>query len=68
MVSGAAAQILALHPDWSPDQVKGALMLSAKPAPSLSNWEIGVGELSAAKAGAEASPPNPNSLVGCVLV
>ena len=50
VVSGAAAQILALHPNWTPDQVKGALMLTAKPAPTLANWEIGVGELSAASA------------------
>ena len=35
VVAGAAAQILALHPDWTPDQVKGALMLAAKPAPRL---------------------------------
>ena len=61
VVAGAAAQILALHPDWSPDQVKGALMVAAKPAPGISNWEIGVGELRAAKAAAEVSPPNPNA-------
>ena len=61
VVAGAAAQILALHPDWSPDQVKGALMVAAKPAPSLSNWEIGVGEVRAAKAAGEVSPPNPNA-------
>ena len=29
VVAGAAAQILARHPDWTPDQVKGALMLTA---------------------------------------
>src|SRR5437588_1958817 len=29
VVSAAAAQILARHPDWTPDQVKGALMLTA---------------------------------------
>ena len=61
VVAGAAAQILALNPSWSPDQVKGALMLSAKPAPGLDNWEIGVGELRAAKAAAETDPPNPNA-------
>ena len=26
VVSGAAAQLLARHPDWTPDEVKGALM------------------------------------------
>jgi len=30
-VSGVAANLLALHPGWTPDQVKGALMLSAWP-------------------------------------
>ena len=30
VVSGAAAYLLALHPDWTPDQVKGALMLAAQ--------------------------------------
>ena len=29
IVAGAAAQLLALHPTWTPDQVKGALMVSA---------------------------------------
>ncbi len=61
VVAGAAAQILALNPGWSPDQVKGALMLSAKPAPSLGNWEIGVGEVRAARAAAVDDPPNPNA-------
>ena len=31
VVSGAAAQLLARHPGWTPDQVKGALMLTARP-------------------------------------
>jgi len=30
-VAGAAAQILQLHPDWTPAQVKEALVLSARP-------------------------------------
>ena len=29
VVAGAAAQILATHPTWTPDQVKGALMVLA---------------------------------------
>ena len=33
VVSGAAAQLLARHPDWTPDQVKGALMHAARPFP-----------------------------------
>ena len=61
VVSGTAAQLLALHPDWSPDQVKGALMSSARPAPGIANGEIGVGELRAARAAWVDSPPNPNA-------
>jgi subtilisin family serine protease len=30
VVSGAAAQLLARHPNWTPDEVKGALMLTAR--------------------------------------
>jgi serine protease AprX len=58
-VAGAAAQLLALHPDWSPDQVKGALMVSASPLAS-GDLGTGFGELNAAAAAAVASPPNPN--------
>jgi len=60
VVSGAAAQLLALHPDWTPDQVKGALMLSAR---SLNDPNLagGIGEVDAAAAAAVSDPPNPNS-------
>ena len=34
VVAGAAAQILAKHPSYTPDQVKGALMETATPLPS----------------------------------
>ena len=30
VVAGAAAQLLARHPDWTPDEVKGALMQTAR--------------------------------------
>ena len=60
MVSGTAAELLALHPDWTPDQVKGALMLSAGPIndPYTSG---GVGELNASGAYWVDDPPNPNA-------
>ncbi len=61
VVAGAAAQLLALHPDWSPDQVKGALMLTAKQSPGIANWAIGVGEVNASDAAAVTAPPNPNA-------
>ena len=56
VVSGAAAQILARHPNWSPDQVKGALMLTT----TYLGDSAGVGEIDAAAAAAELAPPNPN--------
>jgi serine protease AprX len=57
VVSGAAAQVLAHHPEYGPDQVKGALMLKARP---LSAPGAGVGEIDAAGSAAVASAPNPN--------
>ncbi len=60
VVSAAAAQILARHPDWTPDQVKGALMLTANYLPSVSGFAGGVGEIDAAVASTVDNPPNPN--------
>jgi subtilisin family serine protease len=60
VVAGAAAQILAAHPSWTPDQVKGALMLTAKPTPSAAPLSTGVGVVDAARAAAVTTPPNPN--------
>jgi serine protease AprX len=69
MVAGAAAQILAAHPSWTPDQVKGALMLTATAAPSAAPLSVGVGVLDAAKAVALSSaPPNPNLALNKFLV
>ena len=60
VVSGAAAYLLALHPDWTPDQVKGALMLAAKPETSATPGSVGVGLVDVGAAGQVSSPPNPN--------
>jgi serine protease AprX len=60
VVSGAAAQILARHPDFTPDQVKGALMLAANYLPSVSGNAGGVGEIDAGVASTIDDPPNPN--------
>jgi serine protease AprX len=61
IVSGAAAQILARHPDWGPDQVKGALMLTAAYLPNTDWQQAGVGEVDAASAASlPFTPPNPN--------
>ena len=44
IVSGAAATVLSRHPDWTPDQVKGALMASANvPTGYDSIGALGVG-------------------------
>jgi serine protease AprX len=56
IVSGSAAQILARHPEYGPDEVKGALMLTAR----LAGPGSGVGEIDLAAAAAVSSPPNPN--------
>jgi serine protease AprX len=58
LVAGAAAQLLALHPTWTPDQVKGALMVSA--GRTSAGSALGVGELDAFAAANVQDPPNPN--------
>ncbi len=60
VVSAAAAQILARHPEFSPDQVKGALMLAANYLPAANGYSAGVGEIDAGVASTIANPPNPN--------
>jgi serine protease AprX len=61
IVAAAAAQVLARHPEWTPDQVKGALMVSAKDTPSAALGSLGVGMVAAARAAAVVNPPNPNA-------
>jgi serine protease AprX len=60
-VAGAAALILARHPGWTPDQVKGALMVSAQATPAAAAGSLGAGELDVAAARTVSSPPNPNA-------
>jgi serine protease AprX len=59
-VTAAAAYVLAVNPTWTPDQVKGALMVSAAAPPNAAPLSVGVGEVKAAKAASVANPPNPN--------
>ena len=61
VVAGAAAQILARHPEWTPDQVKGALMLTARHTPHAAPGSLGVGVLDAYAASRVNNPPNPNA-------
>jgi len=47
IVSGLAALILGRHPEYSPDQVKGAIMAGATPLPLGKTLSFGVGEVNA---------------------
>ena len=60
IVSGVAALILGRHPEWTADQVKGALMLGAKTMPNAAPLSGGVGEVNAARSVEIQAAPNPN--------
>jgi serine protease AprX len=60
-VAGAAANLAALHPAWGPDEIKGALMLSARRLAGIPQLAQGFGEIDEAAAGTVADPPNPNA-------
>ncbi len=60
VVSGTAAHILAAHPAYTPDQVKGALMASSL-ATSAQPFSLGIGEIDAIGAIGVTDPPNPNA-------
>jgi serine protease AprX len=60
VVAGAAAQILALNPTFKPDQVKGALMATARELPLAAPGSVGVGQIDVAAAASLIAPPNPN--------
>jgi serine protease AprX len=61
VVSGAAAQILALNPSFTPNQVKGALMATARGLPLAAPGSVGVGQIDVAAAASLINPPNPNA-------
>jgi serine protease AprX len=62
VVSGTASYLLAVHPGWTPDQVKGALMLTAdRPGGYASFAGLGVGVVDAGSANGVNEPPNPNA-------
>jgi serine protease AprX len=68
VVAGAAQQLLLRHPTWTPDQVKGALLATARKAPNAAPTSIGAGEVNAGKAATLSSPPNPNLALDRYLV
>jgi serine protease AprX len=67
VVSGAAALLLIEHPEWTPDQIKGALMQRARHIPDARRGEAGVGEINAARSAALTRPPNPNAALNRYL-
>jgi serine protease AprX len=62
VVAAAAAMMIAKHPDWTPDQIKGALMVTAAPEVTAAPGSLGVGDVDLAKERTYAkTPPNPNA-------
>jgi serine protease AprX len=68
VVSGTAAQMLARHPSWTPDQVKGALIVTARTVPRGYPRAAGFGQITASRAARVESPPNPNRALENYLV
>jgi serine protease AprX len=68
IVAGAAAQILARHPTFTPDEVKGALMQKARFMPEAPPGSAGVGELNAQRSADVKQPPNPNLALDTFVV
>ena len=60
IVAGTAASMLARHPDWTPDQVKGALMRTARAVRNGNPKAAGLGEITASRAVLTTVTPNPN--------
>ena len=60
VVSGTVADMLTRHPNWSPDQVKGALMRTARAVHSGNPRAAGLGEITATRAVSTDKTPNPN--------
>jgi len=69
VVAGAVAQLLALHPELTPDQVKGALMLGSEQTPAAAAGSLGVGELNTGKSATllGSTLPNPNAALNSFL-
>jgi serine protease AprX len=68
IVSGVAALVLGKHPEYTPDQVKGALMIGTKPMPLASPLSVGVGEVNAGRSLDKLNPPNPNKALNAFIV
>jgi serine protease AprX len=60
IVSGIAAQLLARHPEFTANQVKGVLMETTRPTPLAAKGSTGLGEVNAVRAILVDTPPNPD--------
>jgi serine protease AprX len=68
VVSGIAADLIGVHPDWTPDQIKGALMRGAS-ATKAAALSAGVGEVDIKNVLSDkTAPPNPNAALNQFLV
>ena len=61
-VAGAAAILAAQHPSWKAEDLKAALMNSAKPNPALTVYEQGAGRLDVGRAASAAVTTAAGSL------
>jgi serine protease AprX len=68
VIAGGAAHLLSLHPQWTPDQVKGALLAKAAPLQSAAESSVGVGQVKIASAASVDPPPNPNLALNRFIV
>jgi serine protease AprX len=59
VIAGTVAEMLAWHPAWTPNQVKGALMVTARRVGGNAK-AAGLGELTASRAVFGNTTPNPN--------
>jgi serine protease AprX len=68
VIAGIAAQALGRHPEWTPNQVKGALMRKARPVGTAAPLSCGVGQVNAVQTVlASSTAPNPNAALGRFL-
>jgi len=68
IVSGIAALILGAHPNFTPDQVKAALLLGAKPLAKAADMSEGAGEVNAGKSMQFSNPPVANKALNKYVV
>jgi subtilisin family serine protease len=61
-VTGAAAILTQVHPQWSPEQRKAALMASAKPNPAIGVFAQGAGRVDVARAYGQQITTTPTSI------